>query len=81
MHNTIPDTFLTIFPSRHNPHHQNKARKFIMISKTFKQERQITLLLAGLPPEAHLNKAYCFLQVLSSIFGEVSQGSSPHYFS
>ena len=41
MHNTILGTFLTIFPSRYHPHHQNEAGKFKKVLKAVAQERQV----------------------------------------
>jgi hypothetical protein len=58
MHNIILDTFLTIFPSRYHPHHQNEAGKFKKFLKPSNRKDKFFLLM-GLPPErTHLQKDY-----------------------
>jgi hypothetical protein len=58
MHITILDTFLTIFPSRYHPHHENEAGKFKKFLKPFSRKDRF-LLLMGLSPERHhLQKDY-----------------------
>ena len=55
MHNTILGTFLTIFPSRYHPHHQNKAGKFKEFLKLSAGKTGSTCLWAS-PPRGTTNK-------------------------